>query len=179
MTSARAKMLIAGAVAAGGAAGVLGAVVAAAVIRPVAPALAAAGGPSVRVSNASTGTRDPYAAAHRFHERLEGHGREPVDPSWARDAQIAYRADLRGLATDAGFSLGAIDCRSTSCTAQLTFASFAAARGSMQRIVLSRWTLNCAKEMNLDPATDGTSDYTTSIYFDCARARASGMFPGE
>jgi hypothetical protein len=54
-----------------------------------------------------------------------------------------------------------------------------AAKGSMQRIVLSRWTLNCAKEMNLDPADDGSSEYVTSLYFDCARARASSESAGN
>lgn len=172
MTSRRAKMVVAVAVAAGGAAGVLGALVAAAVVRPVPNALALAGSSSARVAGGRLGTRDPHADALRFHERLAAHEREPVDQLWAREAQIAYESDLRKVARDAEFHLDHVDCRSTSCVAHVSFASFAAARGSMQSIVLSRWTLNCAKEMNLDPATDGSSEYTTSIYFDCARARA-------
>jgi hypothetical protein len=170
-------MVVAVAVASGGAAGVLGAVVASAVIRPV--ALTAAGGASARVSNGPLGTRDPHADTRRFHERLEAHAREPVDTLWARDAQVAYDDDLRSLAADAGFRLVGVDCRSTSCVALLTFASFAEAKGSMQRIVLSHWTLNCAKEMNLDPATDGASAYATTIYFDCASARAPGASAGN
>jgi hypothetical protein len=132
-----------------------------------------AGGPSASAPGVPLGTRDPHADARRFHQRIEAHEREPVDPSWSSRAQSVYEVDLGKLAADAGFRLVGVDCRSTSCVAQLTFASLAEAKGSMQRIVLSRWTLNCAKEMNLDPATDGAPEYTTSIYFDCGGARAS------
>ncbi len=179
MTSRRAKMVVAVAAVAGGAAGVVGAILAAAVVRPVSPALAVAYVPSAGTPSGPLGTRDPYADARRFHERLKAHEREPVDPSWARDAKVAYEGDLERLAADAGFRLDRVDCRSTSCVAQVTFASFVAAKGSMQRIVLSRWTLNCAKEMNLDPATDGSPEYVTSIYFDCAGARASRASAGN
>jgi hypothetical protein len=179
VTWRRAGTLVAVAVAAGAAAGVLAAAVAAGVIRSVAPALARGGRPSAHVAGGPLSTRDPHADALRFHDRLAAHEREGVDPSWASRAQAAYEGDLARLAADARFRLGRVDCRSTSCMAQLSFASFAAAKDSMQRIVLSRWTLNCAKEMNLDPTTDGAAEYATSIYFDCARARGSGTSAGN
>jgi hypothetical protein len=172
MTSRRAKIVFAAAIAAGGAAGMLGAL-------GVAVALRTATGASDRQRPAAipvtdSGTLDVDVDAILHHSRLEDHMREPIDPSWAGEAQHAYERDLRRLALDAGFGLRSVDCRTTTCTADLTFASYGDARTSMQKIMGYRWSLSCLKEMHLDSVADGSSStYCTTIYFDCTGARAT------
>jgi hypothetical protein len=172
VTSPQAKLVFAVAVVAGGAAGVLGALGVACALRFLPTAIVSAGGTKVSAPTAVVDPRVPRSDAVRFHERLEAHGREAIDPSWALEARRAYEGDLRGLAADNGFTLESVDCRTTSCVADVSFASLAAAKDSMKKIVVSRWTLNCTKAMSLDEANE-SSPYSTSIYFDCANTRTS------
>jgi hypothetical protein len=172
VTSRQAKIVVAAAVGAGGAAGILGAVGAALLLRPTAAA-APSGSASSAAGALVSGHSDPRTDAFLFRKRLEQHEREAVDPSWAIEAQRAHERDLNRLAKEARFSLRGVNCRATSCVADISFASYDAARNSMKIIMLSRWTLNCTREMNLDPVTEESFAYSTSIYFDCASARPS------
>jgi hypothetical protein len=169
------KIALSGAIAAGGAAGVLSALSVAFLLRsaPAANGVQATRPP--RIDSDASSSEAEHPVAKSFKERLEEHEREAIDPSWASDARRAYEREFDDLATDAGFTLRGVDCRTTTCVADVTFPSYMAAKSCMQKIVLSHWTLNCAKEMKVDPVASDSPSYLTSIYFNCASARESSQ----
>jgi hypothetical protein len=118
--------------------------------------------------------RRDAAQAHR--RLLERHAAEGVDPSWSRQASTMLSADLKGGvgANTNKFSIGAVDCRTTSCTAQIEWPSYGDAVQSLQAVFQRPISMNCTQQVTLaDEPADVTLPYRTTAFFDCEESRAA------
>src|SRR5262245_42204335 len=70
--------------------------------------------PAPQAATTAEMTAEENRAFHfaRHQKAIEDHGREPVDPAWARATAKTIDTELKGLATAAGFTATDADCRS-------------------------------------------------------------------
>jgi hypothetical protein len=101
-------------------------------------------------------SRSPLDAGRKksFDElraRLEAdHASEPRNDSWAGRATDAYASDLREIAAAAGFRLVDLDCRSTTCLAQLSLHTCELARAAVHLVSRGpapRYRYNCGVDV--------------------------------
>ena len=117
------------------------------------------------------------AADHRAdHEaKIANHNQEPVDRAWSSKTEAAFATDLSGLATKmkAPFTVDKVDCRSTSCTADISFPNFGGAMKNWRDILSAHYTTNCQKEMFLGNPSPGAGTYQTTVFYNCAQSRSN------
>jgi hypothetical protein len=109
-------------------------------------------------------------AEHR--SAVENHYRDPIDRRWARTAERQLRDDLSAWASNLHFDTKAVDCRTTSCVATLTFPSYQAANGSWMHVLTLPYGLDCNREVTLDDPPEDARAFDATVVFDCTEARA-------
>jgi len=113
-------------------------------------------------------------AVQAYRQLLEKHATEGVDPAWSREATAALAADL-GRFADANtnkFRVGRVDCRTTTCTAEIEWPSFKDALQTFQAVVLDPIDMKCTQQITLpDEQKDTTSPYLATAFFDCEESR--------
>ena len=108
--------------------------------------------------------------AHR--KALGDHYRDAIDPHWARSAQRQFHDDLSAWESRLGFETKAVDCRTTSCVATLSFTNYQTARASWMRVLTLPYGVNCTREVTLDEPTEDGRPFETTVVFDCVDDRA-------
>jgi len=104
------------------------------------------------------------------HENLiDQHRAEAVSPTWAAEAQGAVVAELKSLQAETKFSLLGVDCRSTSCLAEVEWPSINDIRRGYHSLLHARFdNLNCATEFYAPTtAAAGTPLRTTLVLSKC------------
>jgi hypothetical protein len=107
--------------------------------------------------------------AHRA--AIAEHQRQPRDPRWASAAESAFRRDLTAL-QDLGADDVTVDCRMTTCTAELQWPSFHDAQEKYTNVLHAEMSMNCGREILLPQPEDATQPYRATAVFRCERARA-------
>jgi len=119
---------------------------------------------------------DPVEARRRVKEMYaeldRAHDHDAPDPRWAPGATSDLVTGLTALGQKVGFTLGATDCKTTTCRATVTWSNYAAARAKGVELVEDIFGgLNCAQKINLLEPSDPNAPYTTRLYLDCADLR--------
>jgi hypothetical protein len=120
----------------------------------------------------------------RTQRMLEEHARfiaqhdaERRDGPWASNEERALRVTLGELSEKMkrAFSFESVDCRTSTCVAELVWPSETAARVGLQDLLVGSAAAGCGREIAYPPAT-GEGPYGASLVLDCAEARwgASG-----
>ena len=118
------------------------------------------------------------APAQRFleqvKERRASHDGEPTDRAWAGRVAPSLQSDLLLLAaSDAGnlFRVGAVECKTTSCAAPLSFPSFQAAADSASLLLHSPYSQRCGTTVFLPEPADRAAPYELTMFFECEETR--------
>jgi hypothetical protein len=110
------------------------------------------------------------------HQRLvDMHEAEPVDEKWASEKKYEVEKGLAALAREGGgYRIKNVDCRSTSCSAELEWPNFEAAATNAS--VLAHTALygpDCARRIILPEPEDRTRPYAASLLvWSCRREDA-------
>jgi hypothetical protein len=114
---------------------------------------------------------DERRAAEEFRAKLEAYRHEPVDAEWARSARARLAAGMAALSADEAHGvIGDVDCKSTSCLANVTFPSYEAARNEFGRYVTAFYDVPCARTAVLDEPDDPAAPFQVQVLFgSCAR----------
>jgi hypothetical protein len=119
---------------------------------------------------------DPVAAQllqqAKFERALQAHRAEPIDPSWAPRTERSLSANFESLASLAHFRLDGINCRMTSCEADVTFNRYQDAQQNFTKILHKNYDVNCAATILIPPPDDLSGRYRSSVLLDCAQTRA-------
>jgi len=111
--------------------------------------------------------------AHRA--AIEQHLREPRDPLWAPGSEKSLRALLEPVATRAKYRIASIDCRSTSCIAELSFASYAVAQENWRAVLHAQNLIGCGVAIAVEEPPIPAKNYALSVVYDCAETRRSAL----
>jgi len=103
------------------------------------------------------------AFADRWRGLLDAHDAEPRDSAWAQRWTETLKPDFDALAPNLGFSVRGIDCRSTSCTAELQWPSYDAATEHWQELLHHRYSANCAVAVDLRTPERPEDPYTARV----------------
>jgi hypothetical protein len=98
--------------------------------------------------------------------------RESRDPKWSSGAEASMDRDLEAMETTVGFRARRSDCRSTLCSADLEWPSYAAARKALNEVVAARYDMNCSTVMFLPAPDDVSTAYSSTLIRDCGSLRA-------
>jgi hypothetical protein len=148
------------------------------VAAPAATSTAAVTPAPPRAANAAepNGDREAMRAADliEWTNRIERHGHEARDASWASSTEAALRSELDGLGGDIGFQVRDIDCRTTTCVARLNWPSHGDALRQRRRVAQAAYSKECSREVYSPPVADGTAGpYEATVLFDCESDRAN------
>jgi hypothetical protein len=111
------------------------------------------------------------------HKRLlDRHAAEPRDVAWAANEERDVGAKLHALSAtmNGAFSLQSVDCRTSSCVAQLEWPNESVAKTQLKSFLNGSSDVQCARQIAFPP-TNGEGPYTASFYLDCAEVRWGGM----
>ena len=131
--------------------------------------------------SSSAGRVDPAEAMQERTARhagfLDAHNRESQDPKWSASAQHAISARLSELVSGSGGNILAVDCRTTTCVADIEWPSFDAANaGGFRKLAQQAfYEENCYRELWADFATDPKASYSVKLVFNCEAARAGDV----
>jgi hypothetical protein len=99
---------------------------------------------------------------------------EGVDGTWANRSQSEIEADLSTIATDDGFHVSSVECRTTLCSAHLSWDSFESARASRGQLLTHKGPLNCDRDIYMPQPSEGAAvgAYAADVIYDCEGLRA-------
>jgi hypothetical protein len=106
-----------------------------------------------------------------WSSKLAEHAAQAIDESWSPEASRKLQVDLTRLAEGQGFSLIRIDCRTTSCSAALSWPSYEAAVDGFAALLHAGYEVSCARRITLPEPDDPDQPYDGTILFDCTKAR--------
>ena len=110
------------------------------------------------------------ARVDQFQEALLAHEREPLDARWAASTTSSLDDSLRGLAAGVGCDVKRVDCRTTTCIADIEFTSYKQARTGWQPLVTHFYGLKCATELLLETVPQNWSaPYSSHVLWRCQR----------
>lgn len=121
----------------------------------------------------------PLESQQRYEQRLQQHAAEPVDQGWSRPTASLIQSDVLKQADTMNFRLGRVDCRTTSCTAELEWPSPAEADREYQSLAHFPYRANCSRTVVLPPPTTGAGPVHAQLFLDCESWRADGAEPLE
>jgi hypothetical protein len=102
--------------------------------------------------------------------KLDHHAHQPVDRAWSTEAQASIAADMGSVASAAGFKLQDVSCKTTTCTAEIEWATREEAVKNYSKLLHVNYQRNCGREILLpDGAPAGA--YRATVLFDCADVR--------
>jgi hypothetical protein len=121
----------------------------------------------------------PLELQQHYEAQLQQHAAEPVDPGWSRPTASLIEADVLKQAGSMSFRLGRVDCRTTSCTAELEWPSLAEADREYLSLVHFPYRANCSRTVILPPPSKAEGPLRASMLLDCESWRAEGAEPLE
>jgi hypothetical protein len=119
----------------------------------------------------------PLEAQQRYEARLQQHAAEPVDPGWSRATASLIEADVLEQAGTTSVRVGRVDCRTTSCTAELEWPSVAEADRDYLSLVHFPYRANCSRTVVLPPPSTAAGPLRAKMLLDCESWRAAGAEP--
>lgn len=105
-------------------------------------------------------------------ERVRSHDGERRDPVWASEAQGTIATGVSAFAKERRHQVevSEVDCRSSSCTVDLEFASYAEAQNATAGYVTNALGMRCAQTAEVpDEPEDLAAPFKVKVlFFDCA-----------
>jgi hypothetical protein len=119
-------------------------------------------------------------AMMEWRQALEEHEAQDVDANWSHEVGLRFADDIEAFASDGAFLVSKIDCRSTSCTAQLEFTSFDDATRHFATLLTARYRENCGTKTLFEEPQDPAAPYAVTMLYDCSEAKAArrGLLDG-
>ncbi|HEY5959314.1 MAG TPA: hypothetical protein VIV60_22305 [Polyangiaceae bacterium] len=105
---------------------------------------------------------------------LRAHALERRDAVWAPQTERLVRSELDALSEQMtrSFSVQSVDCRTSTCVAQLAWPSLGAAQVNLASLLSGSAGPGCARQIALPPETGkGDTPYSASFHLDCAQER--------
>jgi len=121
----------------------------------------------------------PLETQQRYETRLREHAAEPVDPTWSRATATLIEADVLGQSGSMSFRLGRVDCRTTSCTAELEWPSLGEADREYLSLVHFPYRANCSRTVLLPPPSQAEGPLRAQMFLDCESWRAEAIDSGQ
>lgn len=118
----------------------------------------------------ATLTPEQLAAASRAEvdAKLAAHSAEPIDKAWSAGAEKAYALDLVAVEKASKATVLGLRCRSTTCKAELEWATYDEARAGLREVTGADYVMNCARTVALDPDAKPGGKVHAVALFDCA-----------
>jgi len=122
---------------------------------------------------------DPQAAWARttaeYRAAIDAHDKEPRDSRWAATESRVIGDDLaRDVGDKTPFHLVSVDCRTTTCVADVQFDNYRAARAWWPQVLNGRRVPGCGVQVVLDKTPDDPEQaYHTGVLFDCENGRSA------
>ena len=148
------------------------------------PARVDEGEPKARAKEPSSEappTPEPFdraAATERvkkaFAEKLAGHSAQPANPAWSKSTEGVLRRGLENTAKTAGFRVSSVDCRTTSCVADLEWDTYSAMRQNLHTAVESSYDTLCARAAMPPDEGRAGDKVTVPLILDCADWKSQG-----
>jgi hypothetical protein len=97
---------------------------------------------------------------------IDAHRAAPRDRSFADEHESLLRKSYGDLASEIGFHVSGVDCRSRTCVVDLSFPSQATASANARRLV-DRRDVPCDTRLTLPPASNSDAPYAAQLYVEC------------
>jgi hypothetical protein len=113
-----------------------------------------------------------HAEARSARHKLwsQAHSNEARDATWAREEESAFATALQHTAARGRYQVVQVDCRTTLCTAELEWPSYAlAAKGYAHALHVN--VPGCESAILLEPPPDPSRPYRVTARYDCEEAR--------
>ncbi len=128
----------------------------------------ASGRPATR--DAEPPPPSPEEAGRERHEKREdaiaSHWQEPVDRAWSAEFTSTFDRELSGFAEAGHFSVEKIDCRSSTCVADIEFKNYAEARTGWSKITpTDHGGHPFTVDIEVQPPDDPNVPYTATILY--------------
>jgi hypothetical protein len=99
-------------------------------------------------------------------DAIASHWQEPFAPAWASETAAVVDRELSGFAEAGHFSLEKVDCRSSTCVADIRFASYTEARAGWSQITpTDHGGHPFTVDIEIPPTDDVSSPYTATILY--------------
>jgi len=108
------------------------------------------------------------------HAAIEQHMREPGDPNWAPASEKSLREFLNKLPAHAKYRVTLVDCRTTSCVAELSFPSSEVARSTWHSVLEATNPIHCGTAITLEEPKKEAKSYEVSVLYQCGRTGPNG-----
>ena len=129
---------------------------------------------SVEAEAPPRASRPDEGAVHA--DLLARHNSEPVDPTWAPATTLTIQTQL-AASPGTSYQLEGVDCRSTTCVANLRWSSRTAADQELDEVVGSTSAGPCTRRLTLPNEAGERDAYRASLFFDCSKAASRPMPP--
>lgn len=98
---------------------------------------------------------------------IERHRSESPDPSWAPRGIATVSKALTAMAPTAAFSFRKVDCRTTSCSAEIEWPTFGDARTHYTELLVGDYEdVNCARQIVVPDRVDPSLPTTATLVLD-------------
>jgi hypothetical protein len=124
------------------------------------------GGAPSRSPDSSAST--PEARLERHIQAIKAHWEETMDPAWSEPATVSLARELSGVAQKVHAEVRRVDCRSTTCIADVLFDSYDDETKTFMRFLAHPYQENCTKTLRGPVPADRSSPYLATIVFDCS-----------
>jgi len=104
-----------------------------------------------------------------FMSRMAAEG---VDPKWAGGARASVERDLTALAENQNFTVRAVECKTTICSADLEWPESTTTKPSAKALAMQRYEIGCAHFAGISVPEGASKTYTAKVFFDCEKTRA-------
>ncbi len=106
-------------------------------------------------------------AEEEFGEYVEQHEDEPVDPDWAAEANAAFSDGIERLGESHDFELVSLECRSSSCLAQVEWPTQTAAQSHWGALLHEPYGMNCSRGVLVSQPEEPGGTTSARVLFEC------------
>jgi len=103
-----------------------------------------------------------------FQAALDAHELEPRNTPWGNRAGRSFAEDLGKLSQQGKFSFNRVDCRASTCTADIDWSSEAEARAGWHSLLTYDYGVNCQRNVLLREQPDPHGRTHADLIFSCA-----------
>lgn len=120
----------------------------------------------------------PAEFYHRMHaETIREHRAEALDPSWGPATVPVLKKDFERAQGLGKFEVGAVDCRTTTCSVALKWPSLGAAKSHYTHAIGASLRIGCSKTVVIPDEANADGSVDATLMLDCTDWRASGAEP--
>jgi hypothetical protein len=101
---------------------------------------------------------------------------QPYDAAWATPAENSLHSELSNAATELGFQLRGVECRTTDCMATVEFDNYEKVQENAGLLAMRPYSVNCAMRVTTPEPADVNMPYKVKVFFqNCIKDNAAQM----